>query len=72
MGGWTLRDAANHVYRFPAFVLESGFSVHLWTRAGTDDAQNLFWGHGMPMWNNTGDTAILRNGAGVEIDRKAY
>jgi hypothetical protein len=72
MGGWTLRDVANHVFQFPAFVLEAGFSVRIWTRAGANDPQNLFWGRGMPMWNNRGDTAILRNGAGVEIDRMAY
>jgi hypothetical protein len=72
MGGWTLRDAANHVFHFPAFALESGFGVRVWTRVGANDAQNLFWGHGMPIWNNTGDTAILRDGAGTEIDRKTY
>ena len=32
MGQWTLRDLANHVFRFPPFVLASGFGVAIWTR----------------------------------------
>ena len=72
MGAWTLRDAANHVFTFPPFLLGAGFSVRVWTKAGSNDAENLYWRHRMPLWNNSGDTAILRDAAGAEIDRKAY
>ena len=70
--GWTLRDVANHMYTFPNFVLESGSVVRIWTKAGNNDAGNLFWGHLMPLWNNTGDTAILRDSSGNEIDRITF
>lgn len=72
MGGWTLRDIANHVFTFPPFVLEAGFSVRVWTKAGTNDAENLFWGRRAAVWNNTGDTALLNDSGGIEIARFTY
>jgi hypothetical protein len=72
MSNWSLRDVAAHVFKFPAFVLQPGLSVKVWTRAGTNDAENLFWGRRAAVWNNTGDTAILRNENGVEMARYAY
>ena len=72
MTSWTLRDVARHVFSFPPFVLESGFSVRLWTKAGVNDAENLFWGRRAAVWNNPGDTAILRNNSGTEVARFVY
>jgi hypothetical protein len=72
MGAWTLRDAANHVFTFPPFVLGSGFGVFVWTKAGANDAENLFWGRRATVWNNAGDTAILRDSSGNEIARFIY
>ena len=42
-----------------AFVLAAGATVQLWTKSGTNGASELFWGHRAPLWNNTGDTALL-------------
>ena len=72
MTSWTLRDLANNTYTFPAFTLAAGAEVRIWTRAGTDDARNLFWGRTQAVWNNTGDTAILRDAGGTEIGRYSY
>lgn len=72
MSQWSLRDAANHVFTFPPFTLQSGFSVTVWTKAGTNDAENLFWGRRAAIWNNAGDTAILRDNNGSEIARYVY
>jgi pimeloyl-ACP methyl ester carboxylesterase len=69
---WTLRDATNHRYTFPAFALQAGSSVKVWTRSGTNDPGNLFWGRGSAVWTNTGDTAILRDQNGVEVSRFVY
>ena len=69
---WTLRDAANHVFKFPSYVLLPGFDVKVWTGVGTNDAENLFWGHHEGIWNNTGDTAILRDQNGTEVASYAY
>jgi hypothetical protein len=72
LAGWTLSDAAQHVYTFPAFTLPPGGTVKVWTGTGTSDAENLFWGRRQAVWNNTGDIGILRNVAGTEVSRFAY
>jgi hypothetical protein len=68
MTGWTIRDAAGHVYRFPKFRLRPGSSVRLHTGKGQNTRRNLYWGSGWYIWNNTGDKALLKNRAGVRID----
>jgi phosphatidylserine/phosphatidylglycerophosphate/cardiolipin synthase-like enzyme len=70
--GWTLRDEANHVYTFPAFTLDAGASVEVWTGSGTDTAGALYWGRSSAVWNNSGDCAILRDAGGTEVDRVCY
>ncbi|MFN3372926.1 MAG: lamin tail domain-containing protein [Chloroflexus sp.] len=71
--GWTLIDEGmKHSYTFPAFVLAGGAEVTLWTKAGVNDANNLYWGSRRPIWNNTGDTAILRDANGNLISRYTY
>lgn len=72
MERWTLRDAKNHVFTFPDFELPAGSSAKVWTRAGVDDAKNLFWGRRAAVWNNEGDKAVLRDENGVDVARYAY
>jgi Lamin Tail Domain len=75
---WTLRDKANHIYQFPAFVLKAHKSVEIHTGTGKNNAANLYWGHKPPastsyVWNNTGkETATLRNASGKTIDSRGY
>ena len=72
MEAWTLRDAANHKFTFPEFELPAGSSVKVWTKAGVNDAANLFWGRGSAVWNNKGDKAVLRDENGEDVARYAY
>ncbi|MBI1923751.1 lamin tail domain-containing protein [Candidatus Poribacteria bacterium] len=72
MTGWTLRDLANHVFIFPAFTLQPGFSVNVWTKAGMNDAENLYWGRRAAIWNNPGDSSQLRDDQGNEVSRYVY
>jgi hypothetical protein len=69
---WTLRDKANHVYKFAAdYKLGAGKRVYIHTGNGTNgkpDAQHRYWNSGNYIWNNTGDTAYVRNTAGKTID----
>jgi hypothetical protein len=53
-------------------VLQAGSDVKVWTKVGANDAENLFWGRHSAMWNNTGDTAILRDQLGTEAARYVY
>jgi hypothetical protein len=66
--GVTVRDAQNHVYRFPAVSLGAGKTVRLHTGRGTNTTTDVYWGQGNYVWNNGGDTARLRTAAGTVID----
>lgn len=70
--GWTIRDVTGHVYRFPTFTLRAGASVRLHTGRGTNSRTDLYWRQDNYVWNNSGDTAILKNRAGTRIDTCAW
>jgi Lamin Tail Domain len=59
--GYTIRDKANHVYRFGTFTLGAGKSVRIHTGTGTNTSTDRYWGSGAYIWNNTGDKAYLRS-----------
>ena len=69
LGAWLLHDAARrpHVYTFaPTRRLAADATLRLWTRRGSDDASNVYWGRRRAVWNNTGDVAVLRDPDGAE------
>ncbi len=66
--GWTIRDPAGHVYRFPKFRLRSGRSVTLHTGPGQNTRRDLYWRQNWYVWNNTGDRAILKTRSGNRVD----
>lgn len=68
MTGWTLIDEAGWTYTFPVFNLEPGTRVAFWVKSGVDTDTDLYWGRNAPVWNNNGDTAMLADTAGQEID----
>jgi len=66
---YTVRDASNHVFTFGNVTIPAnGGRIWLHTGKGTKNAKNAYWGSGNYIWNNTGDTATLRNGAGKKLD----
>lgn len=69
---WTLRDIANHVYTFPAFVISPGQSCRIYTNQVHPEWCSFSYGSGSAIWNNTGDCAYLRNSSGSEIDSFCY
>jgi hypothetical protein len=70
--GWTLRDPKNHVFTFPSHTLRPGASVWVHTGKGRDSGATLYWGMGWHVWNNTGDTASLRDSHGKSVDSCTY
>jgi Lamin Tail Domain len=71
--GWTLRDAASkHIYVFPSFTLAPAAEARLWTRAGTNDTANLYWGSRGAIWNNDGDTGTLADRSGTLVSSFSY
>ncbi|MBX0305719.1 lamin tail domain-containing protein [Halomicroarcula sp. F24A] len=73
LSGWTVADEAGKTYEFPdGYTLAAGDSVTLYTGNGTDTETELYWGYGSPVWNNGGDTVIVRNSEGDTILEETY
>lgn len=72
--GWTIRDAARHVYTFKTYTLKAGKSVTVHTGKGTNGkpAAHLYWGQSYYVWNNPKDSATLKNNKGKTIDTCAW
>jgi hypothetical protein len=71
-GAVSLDDAANHVFRFPAFTIKPHAFVKIHTGPGRDTQADLYWDKNWYIWNNTGDTAILRDASGRQLDKCTY
>lgn len=73
LSGWTITDEAGHSYEIPDGVkLEAGEQLRLVTGSGTDTDSTLYWGQEAPVWNNGGDTVIVRNGSGETVIDHEY
>jgi hypothetical protein len=70
--GWVLKDRANHRYTFGSFRLRGGGSVTIHTGTGNDTRRHVYQDSGAYIWNNDGDTAVLRDDSGRRIDRCSY
>jgi hypothetical protein len=70
--GWTLRDAAHHVYRFGTYRLRAHGSVKIHTGHGRNTQRNRYWRHSWYIWNNTGDRATLKTAGGTVRARCRY
>ncbi|MBL1101112.1 lamin tail domain-containing protein [Streptomyces coffeae] len=72
LSGWTLADTARHVYRFEDLTLRGYESVRVRTGSGLDTERDVYQGSRTYIWNNDGDTAILRNDRGRFMDAKSW
>ena len=70
--GWTIHDASTHQYAFPRTVLGPGATLRVHTGPGVNNAGNRYWASTDYIWNNTGDTATLRNSNSTVVDRCTY
>lgn len=71
LDGITLSDESNNVYAFPGLELAPGDAVRVFSGQGRDEGRQLYWGRDMPVWNNGGDHAFLRDAEGSLIDDRA-
>ena len=72
MTGWTLRDAAGHVFTFGTFTIKPHAYVKIHTGPGRNTQTDLYWNKHWYIWNNTGDTAILSDNHGRQLDKCTY
>lgn len=64
MTGWTLLDEGNNRYLFPNFILGPGAKVTVRSGVGRNTANDLFWGSRRAVWNNDGDTILIKDTKG--------
>jgi len=73
LSGWTISDEAGHTFEFPqGFVLGSGDTVTIRTGSGTNTDATLYWGSSSAIWNNGGDTIVVRDGNGDVVLVREY
>lgn len=70
--GWTLRDIANHIYTFPAFIMEPNMICRVYTNQYQPTYCGFSYGSNAAIWNNTNDCGYLRNSAGIEKSTYCY
>lgn len=75
MNGWRISDEGNHIYEFGQFTLQSSSKVKIYSGDAYDscseDNVTLCW-TGSKIWNDSGDTATLKDENGVVIDTYTY
>ena len=64
MNGWRLEDSLGHRFTFPDIVLYKDGAVRLFTRAGTNTVNELYWGLAQSVWSS-GKTISLFDGQGI-------
>lgn len=72
IAGWTLSDNSQAtLYTFPAVVLVPGEMITIFSGAGSLNNTALYMGKTEPVWGNSGDIAILKDGQGTIIDQRS-
>ncbi|MFC4406703.1 lamin tail domain-containing protein [Haloarchaeobius iranensis] len=73
LSGWELVDEAGKTFAFPdGFTLAPGERVTIHSGSGTDSATDLYWGQETAVWNNAGDTVIVRTDDGTVVIEESY
>jgi competence protein ComEC len=70
--GWTVRDEAEHVFTFPSHIMQPGQVCRVFTNEYHPEWCGFSYASGSAIWNNSGDTAYLRNSDGALIDTYTY
>ncbi|MGW4272204.1 lamin tail domain-containing protein [Streptomyces seoulensis] len=72
LNGWTLSDRDGHTYTFHHYRLQGRSTVRVHTGTGHDTRHGLFQDRRAYVWNNTSDTATLRNDHHRFVDSRSW
>ncbi len=72
LNNWTLRDVADHIFTFPSFEIQPDQVCRVYTNEYHPEWCGFNYGSGTAIWNNSGDTAYLRDSNGILIDDYSY
>jgi len=70
--GWTIKDSGTSIYQFPAFVMDAGQKVYVYSGEGQVSGNRFYWNSKTPLWNNDGDTLYLRDRKGALVEIYSY
>lgn len=71
--GWVVHDGGQkHTYVFPTYTIKAHGYVLIHTGSGGATPSQLYWGQSWYVWNNTGDTATVKDRHNDVIDRCSY
>ena len=68
---WSIKSTGPK-FTFPTFTLGSDKTVKVWSKSGTNDANNLYWGLEEEAWIDGGDCGYLRNEEDKLVDEYCY
>lgn len=73
LNNYTLQDSSSsNLYTFRNFTLDAGDIVTIYSGCGTDTSNDLYWCNDGSIWNNGGDSAMLRDNNGDFVDDYTY
>ncbi|WP_435362235.1 lamin tail domain-containing protein [Haloarchaeobius sp. DFWS5] len=73
LSGYTVADEADHTYTVPDGVtLAPGDRLTLRSGQGTDGDGTRYWGSDGAIWNNGGDTVVVRDASGQVVLEYGY
>ena len=70
--GWTLADKSGHSYRFGNLRLNGHSQIRVHTGIGHDNRRDVYQDRRAYVWDNTGDTATLRNDHRRIVDAQSW
>ncbi len=68
---WSIKSTGPK-YTFPTFTLGSKKTVKVWSKVGTNDSENLYWGRTEEVWIDGGDCGYLRDDDDKLVDEYCY
>jgi hypothetical protein len=73
MTNWILHDGGQkHTFRFGTYTIAPHGYVKIHTGKGSRSQTNRYWNLSWYVWNNTWDTATLKDNHGNVLDRCSY
>ncbi len=72
LSNWTLSDNSGNTFRFPSYLMQPGQVCRVYTNEYHSEWCGLSFGSSLPIWDNTGDTAFLRDSQGRLADKYIY
>jgi competence protein ComEC len=70
--GWSLSDMSDHIFYFPAYLMPPSQICRVYTNEDHPEWCGFNYGSGEAIWNNTHDTATLRDGQGNLVSQYPY